>query len=122
MFDRPVSVKNRRTGFSVVTSSASVFRTRAAAHASYATSRKRCRTKPYRIVRAESIGGEAVLCARTFEATPRGPAINLYFVFWRRGAVTASTATASLQGATAPEDTVALASKQDRRIRSVVGD
>src|SRR5690349_10689314 len=52
LFSRPPSVKNRRDGFSAITSSASVFRTAAGAHAGYAAIATLCRKDRYRVARA----------------------------------------------------------------------
>jgi hypothetical protein len=118
-FARPPAVKNRRTGLSAITSSASVFRTAAGAHAGYAALASLCRKDRYRVVHKPGIGDEAVVCTRTVAATG-APATTVYALIWRRGRVMASTGTASLRDARQADETVALALKQDGRIRSVL--
>ena len=117
LFARPPAIKDRRSGFSAITSSASVFRTAAGAHAAYAAIVSRCRRERYAVSAVARVGEEGALCARTV-TTPGAPATTIYAVIWRRRRVMASTGTASLQPATKPEQTVALAVEQDGRIRS----
>jgi hypothetical protein len=101
-------------GTGLITSTASVYRTSVGPEKSLASTVKACSQPPlHELSLGTRIGDEAHLCMMTIKHD--GMNVNTYVVMWRRGRIAASIAVSGPAGT--PEQAVALAKRQDRRIK-----
>jgi hypothetical protein len=115
-FDRDVSLSNALTGPIEINSSASVYRTKQGVARSLASSAAVCNKRPYEELSVGAkIGDEAHLCSATSKAN--GYTYQTYAVLWRRGVMKAAVIVAGIKGGVSPEQAVALAKLQDKRMR-----
>jgi hypothetical protein len=97
-------------------SSASVYRTSAGAEKSLASSAKVCSQSSFsELSVGAKIGNEVHLCVAVRKGG--GVTAQVYTVMWRRGRIKATVLLGGLKGSASPEQAVALAKRQDSRIK-----
>lgn len=115
-FSKNGSVADLMSGAGEILSSVSVYRTSAGSANSLASTVKACSRPPFHeLSLGVRIGDEAHLC--TAVQTSGGVKAQVYAIAWRRGRIRASILVSGLEGSTSPNEAVALAKRQDSRIR-----